>query len=101
MGLPRSVQRRLSATPATPASDLASDGTPWSSGASAQEEGKCLAALRKALMWEVRFAGAAWRNQPIHGLVLVTLADNAPFALGTEIWRWSDCPIWLLMTTES
>jgi hypothetical protein len=55
------------------------------------EDGKGLAAVREAIMWEVGFAPAACRNQPMHGLVLLSLADGGTrFAIGTSAWRWSD-----------
>lgn len=55
------------------------------------EEGKGLSAVREAIMWEVGFAPEACRNMPVHGLVLLSLADkNTRFAVGSNAWRWSD-----------
>jgi hypothetical protein len=57
------------------------------------EDGKGLAAVREAIMWEVAFAPASCRAQPVHGLVLISLNDGAGatrLALGTSDWRWSD-----------
>ena len=50
-----------------------------------------LSAVREAIMWEVAFSPTACRNQPMHGLVLLSLADgNTRFAIGSGAWRWSD-----------
>lgn len=55
------------------------------------QDGKGLSAVREAVMWEVGFAPAACRNLPMHGLVLLSLADGSTrFALGSNDWRWSD-----------
>jgi len=55
------------------------------------QEGKGLSAAREAVMWEVGFAPQACRNQPMHGLVLLSLADGGTrFAIGSGAWRWSD-----------
>ena len=55
------------------------------------QDGKGLSAVREAIMWEVGFAPAACRNTPMHGLVLLSLADGGTrFAVGTGNWRWSD-----------
>jgi hypothetical protein len=55
------------------------------------QDGKGLSAVREAIMWEVGFAPAACRNMPMHGLVLLSLADGGTrFAVGTGDWRWSD-----------
>jgi hypothetical protein len=55
------------------------------------QDGKGLSAVREAIMWEVAFAPAACRNQRVHGLVLLSLADSSTrFALGASDWRWSD-----------
>jgi hypothetical protein len=57
------------------------------------EDGKGLATIREAIMWEVAFAPAACRAQPVHGLVLLSL-NEAPggtrLAVGSGDWRWSD-----------
>jgi hypothetical protein len=55
------------------------------------EDGKGLSAVREAIMWEVGFAPEACRNTPVHGLVLLSLADGSTrFAVGSGAWRWSD-----------
>jgi hypothetical protein len=55
------------------------------------QDGKGLSAVREAIMWEVAFVPAACRNQPMHGLILLTLEDGATrFAVGKGEWRWSD-----------
>jgi hypothetical protein len=55
------------------------------------QDGKGLAAAREAVMWEVGFAPQACRNQRMHGLLLMSLADGGTrFAIGTGDWRWSD-----------
>jgi len=55
------------------------------------QDGKGLSAVREAIMWEVAFSPTACRNQPMHGLVLLSLADgNTRFAIGSGAWRWSD-----------
>ncbi len=55
------------------------------------QDGKGLSAVREAIMWEVGFAPAACRNMPMHGLVLLSLADGGTrFAVGAGDWRWSD-----------
>lgn len=61
---------------------------------SSGEDGKGLAAVREAIVWEVAFAPAACRAQPVHGLVMVSLGDGlgggTRLALGAADWRWSD-----------
>lgn len=57
------------------------------------EEGKGLAGVRQAIAMEVAFAPEACRAEPMHGLVLITLADYpgaTGVALGSSAWRWSD-----------
>ena len=55
------------------------------------EEGKGLSAVREAILWEVGFAPAACRSKPVHGMVLLSLADGRTrFAVGTGEWRWAD-----------
>ena len=55
------------------------------------QEGKGLSAVREAITWEVAFAPQACRNAPLHGLVLLSLADGTTrFAVGAGDWRWSD-----------
>jgi hypothetical protein len=55
------------------------------------QEGKGLAVVRQAVIWEVGFAPAACRNAPMRGMILLSLADGrTSFAIGTGSWRWSD-----------
>lgn len=57
------------------------------------EDGRGLAAVREAIMWEVGFSPKACREAAVRGLVLISLADlpGAPrLVLGTARWRWSD-----------
>ncbi|MBA3811836.1 MAG: hypothetical protein H0X27_09405, partial [Caulobacteraceae bacterium] len=57
------------------------------------EEGKGLAAVREAILWEIAFAPAACRSEPVSGLVLISLSQSpgAPqLAVGLAAWRWSD-----------
>lgn len=57
------------------------------------QDGRGLAAVREAIIWEVAFAPAACRAQPMHGLVLLALADGpgaTRLAMGGGAWRWSD-----------
>jgi hypothetical protein len=55
------------------------------------QAGKGLSAVREAISWEVAFAPASCRNIPMHGLVLLSLADGGTrFVIGTGAWRWSD-----------
>ncbi|HUO11270.1 MAG TPA: hypothetical protein VMU37_00805, partial [Caulobacteraceae bacterium] len=57
------------------------------------EDGKGLAALREAVMWEVGFAPPACRAQPMRGLITLSLNARpgaARVALGAPAWRWSD-----------
>jgi hypothetical protein len=56
------------------------------------EDGKGLAAVREAIIWEIAFAPAACRSQAVRGLVLLSLNDAAGgrLTLGSDRWRWSD-----------
>jgi hypothetical protein len=57
------------------------------------EDGRGLAIIREAIMWEVAFAPAACRAQPVRGMVVLSLngAGGATrLALGGGSWRWSD-----------
>ena len=57
------------------------------------EDGKGLAIIREAIMWEVAFAPAACRTQPMRGMVVLSLSGaGGPtrLALGGGSWRWSD-----------
>ena len=60
---------------------------------SSGQDGKGLAALREAILWEVGFAPEACRKTPMHGLVMISLHDGpgAPrIVLGQGSWRWQD-----------
>jgi hypothetical protein len=63
---------------------------------SGAQDGKGLSAVRQAIMWEVAFSPEACRNAPMHGPVLLSLADGrgadggTRFAIGAGAWRWSD-----------
>jgi hypothetical protein len=47
--------------------------------------------VREAIMWAVAFAPESCRNEQVHGMVLVSLADgNTRFGIGAGNWRWSD-----------
>lgn len=57
------------------------------------QEGRGLAAVREAILWEVGFAPEACRRERVRGLVLITLGDgpgSARLVLGAHSWRWSD-----------
>ena len=57
------------------------------------QEGNGLAAVREAIMWEVGFAPAACRTEPMRGLVAISMNDGPPasrLVLGSGDWRWSD-----------
>ena len=57
------------------------------------EDGKGLAAVREAILWEVAFAPEACRAEPVHGLVLLSMGQaggSTRLALGQPAWRWSD-----------
>ena len=57
------------------------------------EDGKGLAAVREAIMWEVGFAPPACRSQAVRGLVVVRVPGaqgSIRLALGAGQWRWSD-----------
>jgi len=58
-----------------------------------REDGKGLAALREAVMWEIAFAPPACRTQSMRGLITLSLNSSpgaARVALGAGTWRWSD-----------
>jgi hypothetical protein len=58
-----------------------------------EQEGNGLAAVREAIMWEVGFAPVACRNEPVKGLVAISLNDGpapARLVMGQGQWRWSD-----------
>lgn len=56
------------------------------------EDGKGLAAVREAIIWEVGFAPAACRAEHVHGLILLSLGDGpgTRLAMGGGEWRWGD-----------
>ena len=57
---------------------------------SGREDGKGLAAVREAMMWEVGFAPPERPAQPVHGLILFALGGGVKVVVGTGQWRWSD-----------
>lgn len=58
---------------------------------SGAQDGKGLSAVREAIMWAVAFAPETCRNEPMRGLVMMSLADGSTrFAIGAGSWRWSD-----------
>ena len=57
------------------------------------QDGAGLAAVREAIMWEVAFSPKACRTEPVHGLVLLALNDQAGaprLVMGARDWRWAD-----------
>jgi hypothetical protein len=57
------------------------------------EDGKGLAAVREAIIWEIAFAPETCRTKPVHGLVLLSMnaaPGAARLAVGAGEWRWSD-----------
>ena len=55
------------------------------------QDGRGLAAIREAIMWEVAFAPAACRTEPMRGLILLSLnSGQTRIAVGSSAWRWSD-----------
>ena len=57
------------------------------------EDGKGIAAVREAILWEVGFAPAACKNQPMRGLVLISLGEgpgSPRLVIGSGAWRWSE-----------
>lgn len=57
------------------------------------EDGKGLAAVREAMIWEIAFAPEACRSRPVHGLVLLSMNTGpgaARLAVGAGEWRWAD-----------
>jgi hypothetical protein len=60
---------------------------------SGAEDGKGLATVREAIMWEIAFAPKACREEPVHGLVVISLAEIpgvTRLVIGQGDWRWSD-----------
>lgn len=53
------------------------------------DDGRGVAAVRQAMMWEIAFAPAACRTARVHGLVVLS-AHSARLAVGSGEWRWSD-----------
>jgi len=57
------------------------------------EDGKGLAVVREAILWEIGFAPAACKNEVVKGTVLLSLRDgpgSTRLALGGGEWRWAD-----------
>lgn len=57
------------------------------------QEGAGLASVREAIQWEVGFAPEACREEPVRGLVVISLADapgSARIVMGAGAWRWTD-----------
>jgi hypothetical protein len=56
------------------------------------QDGRGLAAVREAIMWEVAFAPPECRTEPVHGLVLLSMngGGGTRLAVGSGEWRWSD-----------
>ena len=57
------------------------------------EDGKGLAAVREAILWEVGFAPKPCRSEAVHGLILLSLNQphgSVRLAVGMSNWRWSD-----------
>lgn len=94
----RSLQNALRKDPLVLAAVAASGGKAmmvWNGDwvRSSGEDGKGLAAVREAIMWEVAFSPEACRTEPVHGLVLISLRDgpgSARLVVGSGEWRWSD-----------
>lgn len=60
---------------------------------SPSQDGKGLAAVREAIMWEIAFAPEACRAERMRGLVLLSLNGTLGvprLAVGAGDWRWSD-----------
>ena len=60
---------------------------------SQSQDGKGLAAVREAIMWEIAWAPQACRAERMRGLVLLSLngGQGVPrLAVGAGDWRWSD-----------
>ena len=66
----------------------------WDGGwvANPGEDGKGLAAVREAIVWEVAFSPALCRQERVHGPVLFTVseASRTRIAIGAGDWRWGD-----------
>jgi hypothetical protein len=58
---------------------------------SGDQDGKGLAAVREAIMWEIGFAPESCRRQQVRGMVMFMLNDGITrLVLGSGQWRWSD-----------
>jgi hypothetical protein len=59
---------------------------------SGSQDGKGLAAVREAIVWEVAFAPQACKAEHMRGLILLSMNQpGAPrLAVGSGDWRWSD-----------
>jgi hypothetical protein len=60
---------------------------------SPSQDGKGLAAVREAIMWEIAFAPESCRAERMRGLVLLSLngTQGVPrLAVGAGDWRWAD-----------
>lgn len=103
--MPRRLQNALRSDPLVQAAVAASAGKAilvWNGDwiQSGGEDGKGLAAVREAIVWEVAFAPPACRAEPVHGVILLALNQtprSVRLAVGTRAWRWSD----LLNSTSS
>jgi len=60
---------------------------------SGAEDGKGMAAVREAMIWEIAFAPESCKSRPVHGLILLSM-NTAPgaarLAVGAGEWRWGD-----------
>jgi hypothetical protein len=57
------------------------------------EDGKGLAAVREAILWEIAFAPETCRAKPVRGVILLSMSASpggAQLAVGADEWRWSD-----------
>ncbi len=94
----RRLQGALRRDPLVRAAVLASTGKAilvWNGDwiQSGGEDGKGLAAVREAIMWEVGFAPPACRAQTVHGIILLSMTaapGSVRLAVGSRDWRWSD-----------
>ena len=67
----------------------------WDGGwvANPGEDGKGLAAVREAIVWEVAFSPPACREGRVHGPVLFSVSEmqgQTRIAIGARDWRWGD-----------
>ena len=57
------------------------------------EDGKGLAAVREAILWEIAFAPETCRAKPVRGVILLSMSagpGGPRLAVGAGEWRWSD-----------